>query len=238
MAGAGVLALAPKRVKGAVMRALVIGASGGIGAAVAAHLTARGDVVTGLSRSGDGLDLTDEARIAAVMGGLSGEYDLILCATGALELAGVAPEKSLRALDAGALARQFALNATGPALVLKHAVRLMPKDRPARFAALSARVGSIGDNGLGGWYGYRAAKAALNQLIHTAAVEIARSHRQAVVVTLHPGTVATPLTAKYAGGHPTVTPDVAAGNLVRVLEGLGPEQSGGFFDWQGKVIPW
>jgi len=238
MAGVGVLALGPKRVKGAVMRALVIGASGGIGAAVMAHLAARGDDVTGLSRSRDGLDLTDEARIAAVMGGLSGEYDLILCATGALELAGVPPEKSLRALDAGALARQFALNATGPALVLKQSLRLMPKDRPARFAALSARVGSIGDNGLGGWYAYRAAKAALNQLIHTAAVEIARSHRQAVVVTLHPGTVATPLTAKYAGGHPTVPPEVAAGHLVRVLEGLGPEQTGGFFDWQGKVIPW
>ena len=172
------------------------------------------------------------------MGALSGPYGLIFVATGALELEGRAPEKTLRALDAGALAAQFALNATGPALVVKHALRLLPKDAPARLAVLSARVGSIGDNGLGGWYAYRAAKAALNQLIHTAAIEIARSHPKSVVACLHPGTVATPLTQKYAGNHPTVTPNQAAANLMGVLEGLTPEQTGGFFDWQGKTITW
>lgn len=219
-------------------RALVIGASGGVGAAVSAALGARGVAVTGISRSTHGLDLTDEARIQAALAGLSGPYDLIFVATGALVIGDNGPEKSLRALTGPAMTAQFALNAMGPALVLKHALRLMPRDRRAVFAALSARVGSIGDNGLGGWYAYRAAKAALNQLIHTAAIEVARSHKQAVVVTLHPGTVATPLTRDYAAGHPTVTPDTAAANLLRVIDGLSPAQTGQFFDWAGTPIPW
>lgn len=220
------------------MRAIIIGASGGIGKALADALALRGAEVTRLSRRENGLDVTDEASIVEHFGRLTGPYDLILVATGALELDAVPPEKSLRSLNGPNLAAQFLLNTTGPALVLKHALRLFPKDRPARFAALSARVGSIGDNGLGGWYAYRAAKAALNQLIHTAAIEISRSHPQSVVVTLHPGTVSTGLTAKYAGNHPTVTPEQAAKNLVSVLEGLTPKDSGGFFDWQGKPIPW
>ncbi|MFN7223770.1 MAG: SDR family NAD(P)-dependent oxidoreductase [Paracoccaceae bacterium] len=217
------------------MRTLVIGSSGGIGAAIHA---AAGAGAVGLSRSRDGLDLTDEASIVRVMGALDGTFDRIMVTTGALELNGVPPEKSVRALNPDGLAAQFAVNAIGPALVLKHSLRLLPKDRPARFAVLSARVGSIGDNRLGGWYSYRAAKAALNQLIHTAAIEIARSHPLAVVVCLHPGTVATPLTATYAGSHPTVTPDQAAANLLTVLDGLTPADTGGFFDWQGNVIPW
>jgi NAD(P)-dependent dehydrogenase (short-subunit alcohol dehydrogenase family) len=220
------------------MRALVVGASGGIGAAVADHLTGLGADVTRLSRRQTGLDLTDETSIARLLGGLDGPYDRILVTTGALELNGAGPEKSLRSLTPDSMAAQFALNAAGPALVLKHSLRLLPKDRPARFAALSARVGSIGDNALGGWHSYRAAKAALNQLIHTAAIEIARSHPQAVVACLHPGTVATPLTARYAGSHPTVTPDEAARHLIGVLDNLTPAQTGGFFDWQGKTIPW
>jgi NAD(P)-dependent dehydrogenase (short-subunit alcohol dehydrogenase family) len=134
------------------------------------------------------------------------------------------------------LAAQFAVNAIGPALVVKHALRLLPKDRVARVGVLSARVGSIGDNGLGGWYSYRASKAALNQLIHSAAIEVARSHPQAVLACLHPGTVATGFTEGY--GHDKVTPDAAAGHLLAVLEALTPAQSGGFYDWAGKVIPW
>jgi NAD(P)-dependent dehydrogenase (short-subunit alcohol dehydrogenase family) len=218
--------------------ALIIGASGGIGSALAATLTARGDQVTALSRSAQGLDVTDEASIARVLGGLTGPYDLILVATGALELGTQKPEKSLRQVAPDALAAQFALNAIGPVLVLKHALRLMPKDRPARFAALSARVGSIGDNALGGWYGYRAAKAALNQLVHTAAIEVARSHPQAVVVTLHPGTVDTRLTEGYRGGHAATPPAEAARNLLRVLEGLTAAETAGFYDWQGERVPW
>ena len=220
------------------MRALVIGASGGIGAALVARLRHKGAEVIGLSRRQHGLDITDEASISATLGTLEGSFDLIFVATGALELNGAAPEKSLRALTAPALQAQFALNAMGPALVLKHAARLMPRDRPARFAALSARVGSIGDNGLGGWYAYRAAKAALNQLIHTAAIELARSHPQAVVVSLHPGHVATPLSLKYGGGLPSVPPEAAAENLIGVLDRLTAADTGGFFDWAGKPVPW
>lgn len=217
------------------MRSLIIGSSGGIGSALLA--ACESDAV-GLSRRSHGLDLTDEVSIARVIGAQDGAFDRVIVATGALELNGAAPEKSLRSLDPAALAAQFALNAIGPALVLKHALRLLPKDRPSRFAVLSARVGSIGDNRLGGWHSYRAAKAALNQLIHTAAIEIARSHPQAVVACLHPGTVATPLTARYAGSHPTVTPAQAAQNLLTVLDTLTPAETGGFYDWKGQTIPW
>ena len=220
------------------MRALVVGSSGGIGSALVAALTARGYAVTGVSRRGDGLDVTDEASVARVLAALEPGFDLVIVATGALEIGGHRPEKSLRALEPAALAAQFAVNAMGPALALKHALRLMPRDRRAVFAALSARVGSIGDNALGGWYAYRAAKAALNQLIHTAAIEVARSHPQAVVACLHPGTVATGFTEKYVGSHPTVTPDVAAGNLLAVVDGLTLAETGGFFDWQGKAVAW
>jgi NAD(P)-dependent dehydrogenase (short-subunit alcohol dehydrogenase family) len=213
------------------MRSLVIGASGGIGGALADGLRKRGDVIT-LSRRDSGLDVTDEASIAAALAPLDGMFDLIFVATGALGT----PEKALRALTPDEMARQFAVNATGPALILKHALRLIPRDRRAVFAALSARVGSIGDNGLGGWYSYRASKAALNQLLKTASVEIARSHRQTIIAGLHPGTVDTAFTTGY--GHDKVSPDQAAANLLAVIDGLTPDQTGGFFDFAGKVVPW
>ena len=216
-----------------MQRALVIGSTGGIGSAL---MRALGPGASGLSRR-DGFDLRDEPSIARCLGAFDPGFDLIVLATGGLELS-APPEKTLRALDPAHLAEQFSVNAIGPALVMKHALRLMPRDRVARLAVLSARVGSIGDNRAGGWYGYRAAKAALNQFLRCAAIEARRSHPQSVLVALHPGTVATPLTARYAGHHPTVSPDTAAGNLLAVLAGLGPEQSGGFFDWQGKDIPW
>ena len=119
----------------------------------------------------------------------------------------------------------------------RQALRLLPKDRPAQIGVLSARVGSIGDNGLGGWYSYRASKAALNQLIHSAAIEVARSHPLAVLACLHPGTVATDFTQGYPG-HDKVVPQVAAAHLLAVLNGLTPAQTGGFYDWAGRVIPW
>jgi NAD(P)-dependent dehydrogenase (short-subunit alcohol dehydrogenase family) len=219
------------------MRSVVVGASGGIGAALALVLSARGDVV-GLSRSGDGLDVTDADAVGRVMGGLDGTFETIIVATGALVIDGQGPEKTLKSLDPAAMAAQFALNAMGPMLVLKHALRLLPKDRPARFGVLSARVGSIGDNALGGWYSYRAAKAALNQLVHTAAVEVARSHPQAVLALLHPGTVDTAFTAAYQPAYAKLTAAQAAEGLLRVLDGLTPAQSGGFFDVQGQVVPW
>jgi NAD(P)-dependent dehydrogenase (short-subunit alcohol dehydrogenase family) len=219
-------------------RALIIGASGGIGAAFCGLLAARGVAVTGLSRSKDRLDVTDEASVEAGLGRLEGPFDLVLVATGALEIGGAAPEKALRQVSAQAMLDQFALNCVGPSLVLKHSVRLLPREGRAVFAALSARVGSIGDNGFGGWYSYRTAKAALNQMIHTGAIELGRSHREAICVALHPGTVETEFTRKYLGRHPAVPASESAENLLRVIEGLRPEDSGGFFDWQGKTVPW
>ena len=103
---------------------------------------------------------------------------------------------------------------------------------------LSARVGSIGDNRLGGWISYRSAKAAVNQIVHTAAIELARSHPQSICVALHPGTVATPFTEKYLGRHPAVAPVAAAQNLLQVVDDLQPADSGGFFDWAGDPVPW
>lgn len=220
------------------MRALIVGASGGIGGALVAALRARGDEAVGLSRRDHGLEVTEEASVARVLGALEGSFDLIIVATGALLLDGVGPEKTIRAVTAEGLARAFAVNAIGPALVMKHGLRLLPRDRVARLAVLSARVGSIGDNGLGGWYGYRAAKAALNQLLRTASVEAARTHPQAVMVALHPGTVETGLAPALRAGHPAVAPEVAAVHLLAVLEGLGPAATGGFYDWKGEVVPW
>ncbi|MCV2887974.1 SDR family NAD(P)-dependent oxidoreductase [Ruegeria aquimaris] len=219
-------------------KALVIGASGGIGAAIAAHLDRQTVMVTRLSRSTDGFDLTDENAVETRLSRLDGPFQLVFVATGALEIDGNRPEKSLRAISARAMLDQFALNAVGPALVLRQVSRLLPRDRRAVFAVLSARVGSIEDNRLGGWVSYRAAKAALNQIVRSGAIELARSHKQAICVALHPGTVATAFTERYLGRHPAVSPDQAASNLLRVIDDLTPAQTGGFFDWAGKEIPW
>ena len=220
-------------------RALVIGASGGIGSAVEAELIARGyDDVVGLSRTHQGLDVTDEASIEAALAPLDAPFHLIFVATGALVINGHEPEKAVSEVSATGLTDQMRVNALGPMLVLKHALRLLPKNDHAVFVALSARVGSIGDNRIGGWHSYRAAKAALNQLIHGAAIELKRTHKQAIAVCLHPGTVETPFTAKYAGRHKMVPATAAAANLIDVVEGLTVEQSGGFFDYAGKEIAW
>lgn len=219
-------------------RALIIGDSGGIGRAVAAELRALEVSVTGLSRSRDGLDVTQESSISSHLGALEGTFDLIFVATGALEIHEARPEKSLRDLTPAAMVDQFMLNTVGPAMVLKHSGRLLPKDRRAVIAVLSARVGSISDNNLGGWYSYRTAKAAVNQVVRTASVELARTHSQVTCVALHPGTVATEFTRKYVGRHPAVPPQSAAKNLLRVIKRLGPDQTGQFFDWAGKRVDW
>lgn len=219
-------------------RALVIGSSGGIGRALVAEAESRGAAVTGLSRSGDGLDITRESSVAEKLGALDGPFDLVFVATGALQIDGAGPEKALKQIGEQALRDQFAVNAIGPALILKHGLRLLPRDRRAVFAVMSARIGSIGDNGLGGWYAYRASKAAVNQIVRTASIEIARTHAQAVVAALHPGTVATPFTADFVKPDQATPPGEAAANLLDVLDGLTPAQTGGFFDYAGKEIAW
>lgn len=220
-----------------LQRALIIGATGGIGSAVVNLLHSRGVEVTGLSRAGSGLDVTDVASVDRVLGSQTGPYDLIIVATGILAPAGCEPEKSLDRIDAATMAEVMAVNAIGPALVLRHAPRLLPTRGRAVVAVLTARVGSITDNRLGGWYSYRASKAAANQVVRTAAIEIRRRRRDAIVVALHPGTVRTQFTQDYSE-HPKVAPDECAGNLLMVIDGLSPADTGGFFDWAGKEVPW
>jgi NAD(P)-dependent dehydrogenase (short-subunit alcohol dehydrogenase family) len=223
--------------------AIVIGSGGGIGGALADMLGARAgwDVRRVGRRESIRCDFEHPETIAPAMErALAGlPVSLVLIASGMLHDGTSAPEKSLRELDAGWLARQFAVNSIGPALVLAAILPRLPRDRPVRVAVLGARVGSISDNRLGGWYGYRASKAALHQLVRTAAIEWARSHPQGVLAALHPGTVATPLsapfTARRAQGE-LMTPDQSAAALLSVLEGLPPSRSGRIFDWKGAEI--
>ena len=224
--------------------AVVVGAGGGIGAALLDRLRTEGAFarVIALGRhTAPPIDLLDETSIAAAAAEIAaaGELRLVIDATGFLHDETRRPEKSWRELDPAALAHAFAVNAIGPALLMKHLLPLLPREGRAVFATLSARVGSIGDNRLGGWYGYRASKAALNQLLRTAAVELARKRPEALCVALHPGTVATGLSAPFAGtGRDIQSPAAAAARLLAVLGALGPGQSGGFFDHHGKPVPW
>ena len=222
------------------MRALVIGSTGGLGSALVQVLTDRGVTVSQLSRGNDpAFDLCNGASIRDAASRLAeaGPFDLIFDATGALEIDGAGPEKSLSALDPAVMVQSYMINAVGPAMLLKHFVELLPRNGRSVFATLSARVGSIGDNRLGGWYSYRASKAALNQLMHSAAIEVARKRPEAVILCLHPGTVATKLTSGFARKH-THAPEEAAARLLDVIDASGPERSGGFFAYDGSEIVW
>ncbi|MEX3014131.1 SDR family NAD(P)-dependent oxidoreductase [Gymnodinialimonas hymeniacidonis] len=221
-----------------MINALVIGASGGIGQAMVAEMRARGGNVTGLSRSVDGLDITKAETVDAILGALNGPFQTVFVATGILAAAGHAPEKQLSAIDPLAMAEVFAVNTIGTANILRHLPRLLPKQGRSVSAVLTARVGSIGDNRIGGWHSYRASKAAANMLVHGAAVELGRTHKDAIAVALHPGTVATPFTADYAGTHKTVPADETAKLLCDVMERLQPFQTGGFYDYSGAEVPW
>lgn len=216
------------------MRSLIIGASGGIGAALTRYAARTGVEAVTLSRSQDGFDVTNPAAVAAQLQALDGTFDRVIVALGQL---GDRPEKSLSAIEAEQMAQVFAVNAIGPALVLKDIARLLPRDRRAVVGVLSARVGSIGDNRLGGWHSYRASKAAVNQIIRGAAIELRRTRPMAICAALHPGTVATPFTASYPA-HKKTTPDQAAAALWQVMDDLSPDQTGGFYDYSGAEIAW
>jgi len=224
--------------------AVVFGCTGGLGAALANALRHCGsfDAVLGFSRTGaTPTDLLDEASLerAARHAGQAGELRLIINATGFLHDDIQQPEKSLNDITGPKLMRAFALNATGPALIMKHLLPLLPREGKSVFATLSARVGSIGDNTTGGWYGYRASKAALNQLVRTAAPELRRRRPEAICVALHPGTVETRLSSAFSrSGLDVQPPDLAAQRLLSVIDRLGPKDSGGFFDHFGKPVPW
>ncbi|MDJ0277197.1 SDR family NAD(P)-dependent oxidoreductase [Sphingomonas sp. 2R-10] len=235
----------------ALETALVIGANGGIGSALVAGLAASGryDRIIAAARSEPAtlpanvdyrpIDIADPASIAAAAARIDAPLTRVIVATGTLHDEAAGPERSLRDLDADRLARLFAINTIGPALVLKHFAPLLAKDQPSTIACISARVGSISDNRLGGWYGYRASKAALNQIVRTAAIELARSRPQAVCVALHPGTVDTGLSKPFQRGVPAeklFTPAYSAERLLAVLDTLTPAQSGRIFAWDGVEI--
>lgn len=224
--------------------AVVFGASGGIGDALYKALLAsdRFDHVVALSRgSSPSIDLLDEASLerATAFAASKGEIRLVIDATGFLHDDGQGPEKSWRQMDAAKLAHAFAINAIGPALIMKHVLPLLPRTGKSVFATLSARVASIEDNRLGGWYSYRASKTALNQLVRTAAVELKRRSADAICVALHPGTVATALSAPFSkDGLEIQSAQASAARLLEVIDHLSPAQTGGFFDHLGATIPW
>jgi NAD(P)-dependent dehydrogenase (short-subunit alcohol dehydrogenase family) len=221
------------------LHALIFGASGGIGAALAGLLEADPAVagVTRWSRAG-GVDLTDPASIAAAAAALTAAPDLVIIASGVLHGPGLTPEKANSQISADAMARAFAVNTIGPALVARALLPIMPRGRKTVLAALSARVGSISDNRLGGWHSYRASKAALNQLIRTMAIEQARRNPDQVLLALHPGTVDTGLSKPFQKGVTRLfTPVESARHLLRVIDAATPDQSGLLIDWQGAVIP-
>lgn len=234
-------------------RAVVFGASGGIGGAFVEILAAdpRCGVIYAGARSaieaaGNAVpfqfDLLDETSLAeaAKRIGDGGPLDLVIVATGVLHSEGLKPEKTYRSLDPNAMAAAFAVNATGPALIAKHVLPFLARDRKAIFAAVSARVGSISDNRLGGWHAYRASKAALNMLIRCFAIELATRNKHAVCVALHPGTVDTNLSKPFQAGvaaEKLFNPDRSAAAMLRVLDAVTAERTGTLIAYDGQAIP-
>ncbi len=234
------------------IHALVVGASGGLGQAFVRDLLACPQVETvhawarqppdfgNAKVRAARVDITDEATIAAAAKTLRTVH-LVVVATGLLHdpETEFGPEKAWRDLDFDQLQRAFAVNTIGPALVAKHVLGQFPRDARAVFAAISARVGSISDNRLGGWYGYRASKAALNQMIRSLAIELARTRGKAVCVGLHPGTVDTRLSKPFQGNVPDrqlFAPAASTAKLLEVIDRLQPDASGRLFAYDGSVI--
>ena len=222
--------------------AVVLGASGGIGAALLAAAEASGQFakISGFARPE--LDISDEATIAKIAQTVSQTelpVRVVFVATGYLHGVHGMPEKGLKQLDPAFMAYAFQINAIGPALVMKHFLPLMARDGKAVFAVVSAKVASIGDNQLGGWHSYRASKTALNMYLKNAAIEMARTRPELVLASLHPGTVETKLSAPFAkAGLDVRSTDIAAADMIRVMDGLAPADTGGFFNHLGAKLPW
>lgn len=235
--------------------ALVVGC-GGIGTALLAALAWRapGLSLAGASRTGRSsalppgcrpvaLDLTQDDSLAALPDALAGlpPLRLVINTAGLLHEGALQPEKRLARLSRSSLERSFAVNAFGPVLLAQALDPLLQRELPVHFASLSARVGSIGDNQLGGWYAYRAAKAAQNQLLRTLAIEWQRRLPLACVSLLHPGTTATQLSEPFQATVPAgklFSPALAAAHLLDVIGGLTPAHTGQFWAWDGQPIPW
>ena len=223
-------------------RALVIGASGTIGSAFVSALRQDGNcacVVELSRRTTPAITLEDEASIVEAADAIrsQGPFALIVDATGALTIDGAGPEKHLGALDANKLMRSFQVNTIGPALLIKYFLPLLRNDRTI-YAKLSARVGSISDNRKGGWYGYRASKAALNMMLQTAGIEFSRKNKQAVLVALQPGTVASPLSQPFASASHTISAQESVTGLLQHIDALEPVSGAHFIDYAGQTIPW
>jgi NAD(P)-dependent dehydrogenase (short-subunit alcohol dehydrogenase family) len=219
-------------------RVVVVGASGGIGRALADAAESRGAVIR-LSRPA--LDVADEGSIAAAADAAGEALSHVIVAAGLLHRDGMGPERDWRQIDADWMLESFRVNTVLPALVAKHFLPRLRRDAPALFAVLTARVGSIGDNRLGGWHSYRASKAAANQLVKTLSVELRRKNPQGCIVALHPGTVDTGMSKPFqrnVAAEKLFTPAQAAAHLWRVMDGLGPADSGAFRAWDGADIPW
>lgn len=233
--------------------AVIVGASGGIGSAVLERLAdcERIAKIHALSRSEidppngkatwHRIDIEDENSIERAADAIGDdEIDLVLVLSGILHRGGdLKPERRLSEVESDNLETLFRINAIGPVLVAKHFIGKLARKKKTVFAALSARVGSISDNRLGGWASYRTSKAALNQLMRTVAIEQSRRHPNSIVATLHPGTVDTQLSKPFTDNMPDdnlFSPDEAAGYLLRVVDDLKPEDAGGLFAWDGTRI--
>ncbi|MEC7194444.1 MAG: SDR family NAD(P)-dependent oxidoreductase [Pseudomonadota bacterium] len=220
-------------------RALVFGASGGIGQAFSRFLEDKlgSENVVKVSRSFDGFDISDEEKILKFSESIEGSFNLIINAIGVLQTTEEGPEKTINVVKQKSMIDMMTINAIGPALLLKNFSKKLDKTKFSVFVNLSARVGSITDNRLGGWISYRASKAALNQIIKTSSIEINRRNKNAICVGLHPGTVKTRFTEKFQNTTETISPEESVEMMMKVVENLSVNDNGYCFAYDGKVIP-
>ena len=220
-------------------RALVFGASGGIGQAFSRFLEDKlgSENVVNVSRSFDGFEISDEEKILKFSESIEGSFNLIINATGVLQTTEEGPEKTINVVKQKSMSDMMTINAIGPALLLKNFSKKLDKTKFSVFVNLSARVGSITDNRLGGWISYRSSKAALNQIIKTSSIEINRRNKNAICVGLHPGTVKTSFTEKFQNTTETISPDESVKMMMNVVENLSVDDNGYCFAYDGKVIP-
>ena len=230
-------------------QALVLGSSGAIGSAFVSYFQndAACSLVVGLSRQSElHFELENEESMASCATQLKSatgpfgacQFKWIIDATGALSIEGQGPEKRLEALNAKQLLKQFEVNAIGPALLMKHFFPLLLGQEPSCYATLSARVGSIEDNHKGGWYGYRAAKAARNMFLQTAAIEASRKKPLCVFAALQPGTVQSKLSSSFVAAENAILPEESVTKMMAVMSELKPNGRAQFVDHDGLVIPW
>ena len=232
---------------------IIIGSSGAIGSSFLKHYAEedKNNVIYALSR-GEAvspssnihnvpIDIESDSSIsnASSICSEAGPFDIIIVTTGMLSDENISPEKSLRHLNKESLSKIFSVNTLGPALIAKYFIPLLKKAAPSFLGFLSARVGSISDNRIGGWYSYRASKAALNMIIKSLSIEVARNNPQSIIAGLHPGTVDSKLSKPFQGNvseGKLFTPDYSVLKMVEVISNLKPENSGNCFAWDGKEI--